>query len=414
MYQCIDCSYQSAAKLWKCPNCDAFWTMHIISSNKTASKKNNTLQQSYKKNYQGYTLRTIIDQEYKRIFDDGLHSAGVYLIAGEPGIGKSTLVLQLLDQISDTHISYFSWEEQEEHIQKRKERVVSSSQKSRHIEHNNILEDILLSNDAPILVIDSIQTILSNQIESQSGSQQQVRYCADMLVQYAKKSNTTVIIIGHVTKSGEIAWPKYLEHIVDMVCYLEWDSHGEYRFLRTKKNRFGSTEETAIFQMTKTWLISSDYTIDQNHHHDGVIYTIAYDNGRAVLIPIELLITKMKGKYPNRTCVWLSSKRVEMLIAIIEKYGRINLSFHDIYINIPWEILFQDSWIDLAIALWLYFQSKWLSLSNIIATGELWLWWQIIKPTGSSKRNFIHIPKNYYHYYWDNSKKIQDIITKIS
>jgi DNA repair protein RadA/Sms len=302
-----------------------------------------------------------------------------------------------------------------QHIEKRIQRVSSSIQEQVSITHSNQLEEILEQGALfDILLIDSIQTIQSQSLEGQSGSPAQVRYCADQFVQLAKATNTTVIIIGHVTKGGEIAGPKYLEHIVDMVCYLEGDRLGEYRFLRTKKNRFGSTDETAIFHMEAHGLAPAHHLPLHEDHHNGMVYSIGIDNGRPILIQIEMLVSKTKGKYPQRVGIGISTNRLDLIIAIVEKYCGINLSFSDVYINIPGEIEFLDSGIDLAIALGLFLQYKNLpSPTQLVIIGELGLGGQLIAPRQANKR-IQEIPKQRNTIDRRDTKHISNAIKKIS
>lgn len=418
MYLCSSCGYGSPSKLGKCPNCEDFGTFVLQgkSSTEKLKKAKNKSGGDFYGTQKAEQLRTLNEVEYQRIFGNGLHSGGVYLIAGEPWVGKSTLILQLLSHIQDLwSIGYFSGEEHVNHIEKRLDRVAPKIKSNTSITHSNNLETILEdASQSDIVIIDSIQTIQSQSLEAQSGSPTQVRYCADQLVQLAKATNTTVIIIGHVTKGGEIAWPKYLEHIVDMVCYLEGDRLGEYRFLRTKKNRFWSIDETAIFHMEANGLIPAHNIPLSGDHHAGMLYSIAIDNGRPMVIQIEILVSKTKGKYPQRVGIGINTNRLDMIIAIVEKYSGINLSFSDVYINIPGEIEFLDSGIDLAIAAGLYMQYKNLqSMEKIIIMGELWLGGQIVTPKQAQKR-IQEIPTGRTTIDWRNNKQLKQALQKIT
>lgn len=417
MFLCSSCWYGSPTKLGKCPSCGDFssFIQQGSPATETIKKAKNKSGQVFYGHQKPSQIRPIQEKEYSRIFGSGLHSGGVYLIAGEPWVGKSTFILQLLQQTTNIDsIGYFSGEEHVNHIQKRVERVAASLTGKIDIHHTNILEEILEQGEQySIIIIDSIQTIQSQSLEGQSGSPTQVRYCTDQLVQLAKATNTIVLIIGHVTKGGEIAGPKYLEHIVDVVCYLEGDRLGEYRFLRTKKNRFGGTDETAIFQMESQGLIPVDHIPLSDNHHNGMVYSIGIDNGRPIVIQIEILISKTKGKYPQRIGIGINTNRLDMIIAIVEKYCGINLSFSDVYINIPGEIEFFDSGIDLALALGLYIQYKNnASPPQLIIMGELGLWGQISIPRHGNKR-ISEIPAGRGVVDWRETKHIKNAIGKM-
>lgn len=201
-------------------------------------------------------------RELNRVFGQWVKQAWVYLLAGEPGIGKSTIMLQVVDQLKQSdmqaNIAYFSAEEHPSHVNDRWKRVIPDQPEApMKIFHTAKIEDIIATThdkQIDVIIVDSIQTVHSWVIDSPAGSPNQVRQASELLTALAKKSQVTIFIIGHVTKGGEIAGPKYLEHIVDVVMYLEWDKDGQLRFLRTKKNRFWPTDDVGIFEMTLFWL----------------------------------------------------------------------------------------------------------------------------------------------------------------
>ena len=193
----------------------------------------------------------------------------MYLIGGEPGIGKSTIVIQVIYELlqlsSDMRVGYFSGEENSDQVLERIQRIQGSSSPTIDVYHTTTLEDILQTTDAisyDLIVIDSIQTVTSAIANNSAGSSQQVRYCSEKLSDYCKSHRVACIVIGHVTKVGDIAGPKYLEHIVDVVTYIEGDRYGQYRFLRNQKNRFGTADDVAIFEMTATGLIPATQLSD--------------------------------------------------------------------------------------------------------------------------------------------------------
>jgi len=409
MYICSNCWYQSITKLWKCPECLEFSTF-ILQEN-IQDKKIQILTTNLKKESNFYDID---NKEIKRVFTNWIKSSWFYLLWWQPWIWKSTIALQILKYIKEKiNIWYFSWEEESSAIIERYKRLFWKNPDF-EIYYWTILEDIIETikhKKLNIFVIDSIQTIYSNKTTWVAWSINQVKYCSEKLSEFLKKNNKACILIWHITKSWEIAWPKYLEHIVDMVAYLEWDRLNEYRFLRTQKNRFWWTDDVAIFQMKENGLIpvsNLKKIIDSNiPNMPWNVLTVWIDNGRPVIINIEVLLNKTKYKFPKRSTIWADSWRVEMVIAILERYLQINLWFMDIFVNIPWEFDFYDSWLDLAIAEWIFsaYKNKVIENKNIFIW-ELSLSWKINKTKFHDKRikevKWINIfdYKNIQNIYW--------------
>ena len=412
MYICSNCWYQSITKLWKCPECWSFWTFSKIENQNSSSKKINILTWNKNIETKFYDLN---NKEIKRVFTKWIKSSWFYLLWWQPWIWKSTIALQILKAIKGkVNIWYFSWEEESSAILERYERLFWEKA-CFEIYHSIVLEDIIETikyKKLDIFVIDSIQTIYSNQATWIAWSINQVKYCSEKISEFLKKFNKACILIGHITKSWEIAWPKYLEHIVDVVAYLEWDRLNEYRFLRTQKNRFWWTDDIAIFEMRERWLIpivNLKEIINSNiTPTPWNILTVWIDNWRPVIITIEVLLNKTKYKFPKRSSIWVDSSRVEMIIAILEKYLKINLWFTDIFINIPWEFQFHDSWIDLAIAVGIFsaYINKTINPKNIFIW-ELSLSWKINKTKFHEKR--IKEAKNMNIIDYNIVKNIQQI-----
>jgi len=370
MYICSNCGYTSITKLWRCPQCGQFWT--FIKEEKEFKKTWwVALEENKTKESKFYDLEL---DELKRVFTNGIKSWWVYLLWGHPWVGKSTIVLQILESIKEkVNIGYFSGEEESSAIFQRYKRLFSK-EPNFPIFHSTKLEDILETlkdKDIKLFVLDSIQTIYSNETTGVAWSVNQVKYCSEKLSEFCKKKNISSIIIGHITKSWEIAGPKYLEHIVDVVAYLEWDRFGEYRFLRTYKNRFGGTDDVAIFQMTEKWLIPAyDLQDEIKNNIQNIPWTVLsvwIDNWRPVLTTIEVLVNKTKYKFPKRSAIWVDSWRLEMIIAVLERYMWVNLWFVDIFVNIPGEFKFFDSWLDLAIAMGILsaYENKQIATNNV-------------------------------------------------
>lgn len=416
MYVCSTCHHGSPVKLGKCPSCGSFGTFmldpthtkSIIKSSKhTLQTWHDLRQHSPSLGLKASSvLRPIQDKEFCRIFQQGIKQGWMYLLGGEPGIGKSTVTLQIIYELI-THsptlrICYITGEEQESQVMERRQRITSTNS-SLIIFQSTHIEDIattIASREYDIVVIDSIQTVYSTGLEASAGSPQQVRYCAEKLSEVTKQSATTCFIVWHVTKGWEIAWPKYLEHIVDVVLSIEGDRYGHLRFLKSLKNRFGHTEDTAVFEMTNQGLRAvHDLTshVLSNHHigSPGTVLSIWLDNGRPILVTVEVLLNKVYGKYPERNVVWCDPKRVNLVVAILEKYLKINLAAFDLFVNIPGEWKLYESWLDLALAAAIWSQAKNKSLDpHLVRVGELGLAGQV-SPTKLHPKRLRELPAGY-------------------
>lgn len=397
MFVCTTCEYGSPIKLGKCPNCGSFGT--FIADPTKDSKKPSKHQVVSGKTLEVWSwskgqIFSLDHPELSRVLHEGIRSGGLYLLGGEPGIGKSTILLQILKALQVTKVAYFSGEETASQIESRYQRIF---QMETHfpIFHSTHLEDIMTTCDThqyDLIVIDSIQTVYSTSVDSPAGSPNQVKYCAEKISEYCKNHHIACIIIGHVTKGGEIAWPKYLEHIVDVVLYLEGDRFGEYRFLRSTKNRFGSTDDTAIFEMTLFGL-QPVYDLKERILHNvqvtvpGSVLTIGIDNGRPVMVQIEVLLNKTQGKFPQRSAIGVDNARLNLVIAICEKYLGQKLGMFDVYVNVPGEFKFTDSGLDLALAAAITSQyDNKLIDKHVVCLGELWLGGQVSKTKMHDKR----------------------------
>lgn len=392
MYICTSCNYASTSKLGKCPDCGSFDTFSPVPGSLSKNKKNKQQGQTLAKQSGDSFVLPVSHKERQRLFGTWIQSWGVYLLWWEPWIGKSTLILQLLHHIQllspTKKLWYMSWEENKAQISTRYKRIYN---KEPHISiyHTNTLPDILqtaVDQGLSFIVIDSIQTIHT---ESGISSIQWVRNIAHECMEFAKLNNIAILIVWHVTKAGEIAGPKYLEHIVDVVMYIQGERDGHYRTVRLQKNRFGSTEESALFEMTSRGLSPvQDWSKRVlSAHTTWSILSIALDNGRPVLIEVQALLTPSYHKHPQRTCVWWDSKRVDMIVAVLTKYCKLQLYKYDIYLNIPGETRFTDNWLDLAVAAAIVSQYKNISLwEETLFIGEIWLSWHISASRLHNKR----------------------------
>ena len=345
--------------------------------------------------------RPVDTPEIIRIFPQWIKQSAAYLLAWEPGVWKSTFVLQLIaDLLKKTptlRIAYVTWEETTTQVSERVERVIGAEySKQFSLFQSWSTEDIVATiedGSYDCIIIDSIQTVSSARSDSAPWSPSQVRISCDALNHASKNAWTTLFVIGHITKGWEVAWPKYLEHIVDAVLYIEWDRNGEFRFIRYKKNRFGSADDMGVFEMTPTWL-QPVYNLKERILADSTLHTwpwsvlgIWIDSWRPVLVHVESLLSKAKWKFPQRTTVWIGWNRITIIIAILEQYLNLKLWYHDIFVNIPWEFTFRDSGLDLALAASLWSQSTQTTIwHDIVFVWELWLWWQILPAKSNGKR----------------------------
>jgi DNA repair protein RadA/Sms len=363
-YVCQNCGVESAKWIGRCPSCGEWNTYHeeIIapSSSQEISfvtnhekKKPELLDniQSDEKARQKTGL-----SEVDRILGGGMVGGTVILLGGEPGIGKSTLALQLALALKNKKILYVSGEESEEQISLRAKRLGKSNPEC-YILSETDLENILTHSEnvkPGLIIIDSIQTIRTGILESSAGSVSQVRECAAQLLKYSKITGIPVFLIGHITKDGTLAGPKVLEHIVDVVLYFEGDNNYVYRILRSVKNRFGSTSEIGIFEMMETGLREVDNPSEMfiNQHDEplsGISVAATVDGLRPFLIETQALVSSAVYGTPQRSSTGFDIRRLNMLLAVLEKRAGFRLGVKDVFLNIAGGIKVSDPAIDMAI-----------------------------------------------------------------
>lgn len=295
-------------------------------------------------------------QELNRVLGGGLVAGSLVLIGGEPGIGKSTLVLQNILSIRNRTILYVSGEESASQLKLRADRIGRQSENC-YIVCETSLEaifDHIRSVDPRLVIIDSIQTIASDAIESSAGSVSQVRECAAQLLKYAKESGVPVLLIGHINKEGSIAGPKVLEHIVDAVLQFEGDRHYMYRILRSIKNRFGSTSELGIYEMCQRGLREvtnpSEMLLSQSEEElSGIAVGVTLEGLRPFLIEAQALVSTAAYGTPQRSVTGFDSKRMNMLLAVLEKRVGFKLAQKDVFLNIAGGLKVNDPALDLAV-----------------------------------------------------------------
>ncbi len=358
-YQCQACGYTSAKWLGKCPDCGGWNTM--VEEMKVVSMRGiikRTSPQPLNAIIAGDEKRiTTGIKEFDRVLGGGVVEGSVILVGGDPGIGKSTLLMQAASNLRiKGKVLYVSGEESPEQIKLRAERLHINSEDILLLPETNLEGIINIATDISpsIVIIDSIQTIFTEEIPSAPGSVGQVRECAARLTSFAKRTSTPLFIIGHVTKEGAIAGPRVLEHIVDSVLYFEGDRGHPYRILRTVKNRFGSTNEIGVFEMTETGLIEIDnpsglFLSERPSDAVGSVVVSCIEGTRPILIELQALVSPATFGMPRRTCMGVDFNRVNLLIAVIEKIGGLHLGGMDIFVNIVGGLKIIEPAIDLGI-----------------------------------------------------------------
>ena len=361
---CSDCGYESPKWVGKCPNCGAWNT--FVEERVVQTRGGKSLLPETKLDSKPLRLSEIEAGEEKRIqmpsgelnrvLGGGLVQGSIILIGGEPGIGKSTLVLQNVIRIRSRKVLYVSGEESAQQLKMRADRLGADGGEC-YIVCETSLEKIFqhIKNSNPgIVVIDSIQTIASDNLESVAGSVGQVRECAASLLKYAKESGTPVVLIGHINKEGSIAGPKVLEHIVDAVLQFEGDRHYMYRLLRSIKNRFGSTSEMGIYEMTQSGLREvanpSELLLSDNDSDlSGAAIGVTVEGARPLLVESQALVSTAAYGTAQRSVTGFDSKRMNMLLAVLEKRLGLKLAGCDAYINLAGGMRLNEPAIDLAI-----------------------------------------------------------------
>ncbi len=366
-YVCQNCGTNSAKWVGKCPACDEWNTYveEVIEKGDPAKTSwRDTDQPTAKqrpvnvKDIEKGAERRLVtkDAELNRVLGGGIVAGSLVLLGGEPGIGKSTLMLQIALSSSKTKVLYVSGEESQQQIKMRADRIGVQSDNCFILSETstqNIFSQIK-EMSPQVLVIDSIQTLQTNRIESAAGSVSQVRECTSELMKFAKETNTPVFLVGHITKDGSIAGPKVLEHMVDAVLQFEGDRHLSYRILRTVKNRFGSTSELGIYEMQESGLRQvsnpSEILISQRAEDlTGVAIGATIEGNRPLLIEIQSLVSAATYGTPQRSTTGFDSKRLNMLLAVLEKRGGLRFSAQDVFLNVAGGIRIEEPALDLAV-----------------------------------------------------------------
>lgn len=390
VFVCDNCGESTINWMGKCPSCGSWNTLKPFTESsenikeKVSSSSDKSKLTSIKKIKTNENIRISADiDELNRVLGGGIVPGSVILIGGEPGIGKSTILLQVASNISKSEkVYYFTGEESLEQIKLRAERLALEDSDfliSSESNCDNII-NTLLDNPPSLAVIDSIQTIYTSSANSIAGSPAQIKNCAWALMQTAKLKNITIFLVGHITKEGTIAGPKILEHIVDCVLYFEGDDKGIYRILRAVKNRFGAVDEVGIFEMNERGLteVKDPSKVFARGLNDSVfagsIIAPVIEGSRVFCVEQEALVGSSAFGYPRRLTIGYDQYRLLIIIAILEKRAHINLSNQDVYINIANGLNVKETASDLSIAMAIASSMSGISIQRTTAyIGELGL-----------------------------------------
>ena len=363
---CQSCGHSAPKWLGKCPSCGEWNTfveelveqaVHPAEVWKTKGSPKSAAKPKLlnEVSFENQPKLTCSDPEFNRVLGGGIVPGSLVLIGGEPGIGKSTLLLQVALSLTQTRVLYVTGEESEQQIKLRADRLASKSHSLYILTETNTQAIFrhLVELDPELIIVDSIQTLFSDQIESGPGSVSQIRECALELMRFAKESGTPIFLVGHITKEGSIAGPKVLEHLVDTVLQFEGDRHMIYRILRTTKNRFGSTSELGIYEMLGSGLRPvtnpSEILLSQRDEpSSGIAIGTLMEGNRPLLVEIQSLVSASSYGNAQRTANGYDGKRLSMLIAVLEKRGGYKLAIQDVFLNITGGIRVDDPALDLA------------------------------------------------------------------
>ena len=431
MFVCQECGYETPKYLGRCPECGLWNTLKEFKVSNSKLKSTSSFQNVDLKP-QKVSEVSLIDgkrlstnfSEMDEVLGGGIVMGSVILLAGDPGIGKSTLLLQVGLNMSKTKdVLYVSGEESQNQVKLRAGRL------SKNLKENKLylvsstdpdaIVGLIEESKPSFVIIDSIQTMQSENLEGLSGSVGQVRYATQQFIKLAKTLNIPVILVGHVTKEGMVAGPMILSHMVDTVLFLEGEKNTGTRILRSLKNRFGPIDEVGIFSMQGDGLVEvvnpESLFLNKAIDASGSVLTVTMEGTRAFLIEIQALVVFSKLPMPRRVASGLDYRRLELILAVLQKHARLPLDSMDVFVNVAGGFKLSDPASDLAIALAIFSSLKNISLARTVAIAELGLLGELRAPSVLDKRvkeakklgfGKIVSPKEY--------RNISEVITKLS
>ena len=390
IFVCNECGYESAKWLGKCPACNE-WnsfveekiqnTKDTLVAGSETKKVNKPMALNSVEGKESFRTSTGFT-ELDRVLGGGIVKGSLILVGGEPGIGKSTLILQLCDKIKgEGKVLYVSGEESAEQIKLRADRLNIKNDDLLFLGETDIdnIQTSILEINPKLVIIDSIQTMYSDEITSAAGTVSQVREITARVMKICKTNNITTIIIGHVTKEGNIAGPRVLEHMVDTVLYIEGERYFSYRILRSVKNRFGSTNEVGMFEMQNEGMVeisnpSQILISEREENTPGSVVVATMEGSRPLLIELQALTSTTVFGFPRRTANGFDTNRLTLLMAVLEKRAHMNLTNQDIYLNVVSGIKVSEPAVDLAVVLAVASSYKNVSIpKDFVAIGEVGL-----------------------------------------
>lgn len=429
IFVCQECGYESSRWIGKCPECNKWNTFIEEVKVKEQDKRNITIDTANSpqsivnvKSSKYERLDTNI-KELNRVLGDGLVRGSITLISGDPGIGKSTLLLQCAGNISKKYgtVLYVSGEESEEQLKMRADRLNINNSSLYVVCETNVdnIEAHIRTLSPIFVIIDSIQTVYREGISSAPGSVSQVRECSNALTRLGKSLNIPLFIVAHVTKQGELAGPRVLEHMVDTVLHFEGERTQEYRILRTIKNRFGTTSEIGVFEMRGEGLLevnnpSMTFLENSNHSVEGSCVVGIIEGTRPVLVEIQALVSETRAPIPRRTVIGVDISRLNLILAVLEKKLRLPFYNSDVYVNVVGGLNLDGTYGDLGIAMAIVssINNKAVTMEKLLIIGEIGLTGEIRSVAFADRlvnegiklgfKNFI-VPSN-------NMKNIKKII----
>ena len=432
VFFCKECGYESAKWLGKCPGCNS-WNSFVEEkvNKKGASKSTSSHLSTFSKNNVVKKLNDIVVtkeiridtgyEELNRVFGGGIVEGSLNLIGGEPGIGKSTLIMQVCSNLAYYgKVLYVSGEESETQVKLRADRLKVTSDNILFFNETNIdiIQDKIEDITPKFCIIDSIQTMYDEEISSTPGSVSQVKEVTARLMFLAKKQNITIIVIGHVTKDGVIAGPRILEHMVDTVIYIEGERFLSHRIVRGVKNRFGSTNEIGIFDMKDEGMVevknmSEIFLTKSDKNLPGTAVVATVEGTSTILMEVQALTTYSYYNMPRRVANGIDLNRLNMLIAVLEKRCSLNLSSQDIYVNVIGGMKVDEPAVDLSVAMAIVSSYKNIVIdSKTVFLGEIGLTGEIRNITNFEKR-IKEISKLGYNKIYTNKKQIDSLKEKV-